>query len=168
MSNACFRYTMIMKPKMLSPRRKIWMTMKMFVMRVTQKARADRWSVKVGRKKRPALVKAWVHCSINIKKGNQQKSDNFWGKVLALYNTKVGSTRTIHQVRSKWTPMLTKSNHFNSLWHQADRIRCSGCNDVDVMKRALKDVEACEVVQKHEKWAKVPLLGEENDSSGQK
>ncbi|KAJ0880645.1 hypothetical protein HanRHA438_Chr10g0465521 [Helianthus annuus] len=68
--------------------------------------------------------------------------------------------------------MLTKLNHYNGLWHQADRICGSGCDNVDGMKRALKDyqsrfpggfqhVEAWEVVGKHDKWAKVPLLGEE-------
>ncbi|KAM0005611.1 hypothetical protein Hdeb2414_s0015g00447861 [Helianthus debilis subsp. tardiflorus] len=75
--------------------------------------------------------------------------------------------------------MLTKINHFNGLWHQADRIRGSGCSDLDVMNRALSDfkpkypsgfqhIEAWEVVRKHDKWAPVPLLGEDSGSSGQK
>ncbi|KAJ0455475.1 hypothetical protein HanIR_Chr15g0751601 [Helianthus annuus] len=35
--------------------------------------------------------------------------------------------------------MLSKINHFNSLWKQADRIRGSGVSDLDVMNRALSD-----------------------------
>ncbi|KAM0061548.1 hypothetical protein Hdeb2414_s0004g00137401 [Helianthus debilis subsp. tardiflorus] len=76
-------------------------------------------------------------------------------------------------------PMLTKINFFNGLWQQADRIRVSGCSDVEVMNRALKDfkskypsgfhhVEAWEVVSKHDKWAPVPLLGEDSGGSGKK
>ncbi|KAJ0873256.1 hypothetical protein HanPSC8_Chr11g0450571 [Helianthus annuus] len=60
-----------------------------------------------------------------------------------------------------------------------DRTRESGCSDLNVMKIALKDfqdrfpsgfqhVEAWEVVRKHDKWAQVPLLGEEGEGSAQK
>ncbi|KAM0047205.1 hypothetical protein Hdeb2414_s0009g00325701 [Helianthus debilis subsp. tardiflorus] len=60
-----------------------------------------------------------------------------------------------------------------------DRTRGSGCSDVNVMKVALKEfkdkypngfqhVEAWEVVRKHDKWAQVPLLGEEGEGSAQK
>ncbi|XP_035845111.1 glutathione S-transferase T3-like [Helianthus annuus] len=86
-----------------------------------------------------ALAKAWVHCSTNKKKGNQQNRDSFWRKILDHYNATVGgSKRTVHQVRSKWTPMMTKINFFNGLYQQADRTRGSGCNDLNVMKVALK------------------------------
>ncbi|XP_035830833.1 glutathione S-transferase T3-like [Helianthus annuus] len=136
------------------------------------KAERQTWT----KKHEEALAKAWVHCSLNKKQGNQQKRDSFWKKVLDHYNETVGgSTRTVHQVRSKWMPMLTKINNFNGLWHQADRIRGSGCSDVDVMNRALSDfkpkypsgfqhIEAWEVVRKHDKWAPVPLLGEDSGS----
>ncbi|KAJ0569330.1 putative glutathione transferase [Helianthus annuus] len=105
-----------------------------------------------------ALAKAWVHCSTDKKKGNQQTRDGFWRKILDHYNATVGgSNRTVHQ----------------------DRTRESGCNDLNVMKIALKDfqnkypsgfqhVEAWEVVRKHDKWAQVPLLGEEGEGSAQK
>ncbi|KAJ0665979.1 putative glutathione transferase transcription factor MYB family [Helianthus annuus] len=87
-----------------------------------------------------ALAKAWVHCSTNKKKGNQQNRDSFWRKILDHFNATVGgSNRTVHQVRSKWNPMLTKINFFNGLYQQADRTRGSGCKDLDVMKVALKE-----------------------------
>ncbi|KAM0054548.1 putative glutathione transferase [Helianthus debilis subsp. tardiflorus] len=86
-----------------------------------------------------ALAKAWVHCSTNKKKGNQQNRDNFWRKILDHYNATVGgSNRTVHQVRSKWGLMMTKINFFNGLYQQADRTRGSGCNHLIVMKVALK------------------------------
>ncbi|KAF5815953.1 hypothetical protein HanXRQr2_Chr03g0128941 [Helianthus annuus] len=70
--------------------------------------------------------------------------------------------------------MMTKINFFNGLYQQADRIRGSGCSDLNVMKVALKEfkdkypsgfqhVEAWEVLRKHYKWAQVPLLGEEGE-----
>ncbi|MFS8022608.1 putative glutathione transferase transcription factor MYB family [Helianthus anomalus] len=117
-----------------------------------------------------SLAKAWVHFSTDKNKGNQQTRDGFWRKILDYYNATVGGrNRTVHQVRSKWTPMMTKINHFNGLYQQADRTRESGCDDLNVMKIALKDfqnkypsgfqhVEAWEVVRKHDKWAQVPLL----------
>ncbi|KAM0056701.1 putative glutathione transferase [Helianthus debilis subsp. tardiflorus] len=87
-----------------------------------------------------ALAKAWVHCSTNKKKGNQQNRDSFWRKILDHFNATVGgSNRTVHQVRSKWGPMMTKINFFNGLYQQADRTRGSGCKDLDVMKVALKE-----------------------------
>ncbi|KAF5786948.1 hypothetical protein HanXRQr2_Chr10g0447251 [Helianthus annuus] len=63
--------------------------------------------------------------------------------------------------------MHSKINFFNGLYQQADRTRASGCQDLDVMKVALKEfkerfpsgfqhLEAWEVVRKHEKWAQVP------------
>ncbi|XP_035838114.1 glutathione S-transferase T3-like [Helianthus annuus] len=127
-----------------------------------------------------ALAKAWVHCSTNKKKGNQQNRESFWRKILEHFNKTVGgSNRTVHQVRSKWNPMMTKINFFNGLYQQADRTRGSGCKDLDVMKVALKEfkdkfpngfqhVEAWEVVRRHEKWAQVPLLGEEGEGSAHK
>ncbi|KAJ0495497.1 hypothetical protein HanOQP8_Chr12g0464251 [Helianthus annuus] len=75
--------------------------------------------------------------------------------------------------------MMAKINFFNGLYQQADRTRGSGCKDLDVMKVALTEfkdrfpngfqhVEAWEVVRRHEKWAQVPLLGEEGEGSAHK
>ncbi|KAM0009931.1 putative glutathione transferase [Helianthus debilis subsp. tardiflorus] len=126
------------------------------------------------------LAKAWVHCSTNKKKGNQQNRHSFWRKILDHFNATVGGSNwTVHQVRSKWNPMMTKINFFNGLYQQADRTRGSGCKDLDLMKVAFKEfkarfpngfqrVEAWEVVRKHDKWAQVPLLGEEGEGSAHK
>ncbi|MFS7939863.1 putative glutathione transferase [Helianthus anomalus] len=135
----------------------------------------QRWT----KKQEEALAMAYVHCSVNKEKGNQQKSEGFWKKILARYNATVGgSSWTVHQVRPKWKAMQGKLNLFNDFWHQADHLRSSGSDDAHVMKQTLKDyqknkggfphIEAWEVVRKHEKWAPVPLLGEESGSSGQK
>ena len=70
-----------------------------------------------------ALAKAWVHCSTNKKKGNQQSRESFWGKILEHFNKTIGgSNRTVHQVRSKWNPMHSKINFFNGLYQQAVKI----------------------------------------------
>ncbi|XP_022041024.1 glutathione S-transferase T3-like [Helianthus annuus] len=140
------------------------------------KADRQNWT----KKQEEALAKAYVHCSLNKTKGNQQKLDGFWKKVLEHYNATVGgSTQTVHQVRSKWKPMQGKLNLFNGFWHQADRLRHNGSDDTYVRKQALKDyqkrhrggfphVEAWEVVRKHEKKVPIPLLGEDSSSSGGK
>ncbi|XP_021983184.1 uncharacterized protein LOC110928601 [Helianthus annuus] len=137
---------------------------------------SEKWT----KEQEEALAKAWVHCSTNKKKGNQQSRESFWGKILEHFNKTIGgSNRTVHQVRSKWNPMHAKINFFNGLYQQADRTRASGCQDLDVMKVALKEfkerfpsgfqhIEAWEVVRKHEKWAQVPLMGEEGEGSAHK
>ncbi|MFS7998147.1 hypothetical protein Hanom_Chr12g01150301 [Helianthus anomalus] len=74
----------------------------------------------------------------------------------------------------KWTKVQEEG--LAKAW---DRTRGSGCSDLNVMKVALKEfkdkypygfqhVEAWEVVRKHDKWAQVPLLGEEGEGSAQK
>ncbi|KAJ0621850.1 putative glutathione transferase transcription factor MYB family [Helianthus annuus] len=140
------------------------------------KAKRESWSPR----QEKALAKAFVHCTLNKKKGNQQKKDGFWKKVLNHFNETVGgSNRTHHQVRSKWMTMKTKINTFNGLYHQADRLRPSGSDDAYVMKQALKDykskekiefahVAAWEVVRTNQKWSPVPLLNEESSGSGLK
>ncbi|KAF5754754.1 putative glutathione transferase transcription factor MYB family [Helianthus annuus] len=140
------------------------------------KAKRETWTPR----QEEALAKGFVHCTLNKKKGNQQKADGFWKKVLNHYNETVGgSNRTHHQVRSKWMTMQTKINTFNGLYHQADRLRPSGSDDAYVMKQALKDykskekiefahVAAWEVVRTNQKWSPVPLLNEESSGSGLK
>ncbi|XP_022032950.1 uncharacterized protein LOC110934066 [Helianthus annuus] len=140
------------------------------------KAKRESWSPR----QEEALAKAFVHCTLNKRKGNQQKKDGFWKKVLNHFNETVGgSNRTHHQVRSKWMTMQTKLNTFNGLYHQANRLRPSGSDDAYVMKQALKDykskekiefahVAAWEVVRTNQKWSLVPLLNEETSGSGLK
>ncbi|XP_022014465.1 uncharacterized protein LOC110913957 [Helianthus annuus] len=140
------------------------------------KAKWENWT----HRQEEALAKAYVHCTLNKKKGNQQRADGFWKKVLNHYNETVGgSNRTHHQVHSKWMPMQTKINTFNSLYHQADRLRPSGEDDAYAMKQALKDyknkekidfahIAAWEVVRTNQKWSLVPLLNEESSDLGRK
>ncbi|XP_035838305.1 glutathione S-transferase T3-like [Helianthus annuus] len=138
------------------------------------KAKRETWTPRQDE----ALAKGFVHCTLNKKKGNQQKADGFWKKVLNHYNETVGgSNRTHHQVRSKWMTMQTKINTFNGLFHQAYRLRPSGSDDAYVMKQTLKDykskekidfahIAAWEVVRTNQKWSPVPLLNEESSGSG--
>ncbi|XP_035838174.1 uncharacterized protein LOC118485812 [Helianthus annuus] len=140
------------------------------------KAKRETWTPR----QEEALAKAFVYCTLNKKKGNQQKADGFWKKVLNHYNETVGgSNRTHHQVRSKWMTIQTKINTFNGLYHQADRLRPSGSDDAYVMKQALKDykskekidfahIAAWEIVRTNQKWSPVPLLNEESSGSGLK
>ncbi|XP_022027118.1 uncharacterized protein LOC110928412 [Helianthus annuus] len=140
------------------------------------KLKRENWTPK----QEEALAKAYVHFTLNRKKGNQQKADGFWKQVLNHFNQTVGgSNPTHHQVRSKWLAMQTKLNTFNGLYHQADRLRPSGSDDAFVMKQALKDykskegydfthITAWEVVRTNQKWSSVPLLGEESSGSSQK
>ncbi|KAM0072881.1 putative glutathione transferase [Helianthus debilis subsp. tardiflorus] len=108
------------------------------------KVKRESWSPR----QEEALAKAFVHCTLNKKKGNQQKKDGFWKKVLNHFNETVGgSNQTHHQVRSKWMTMQTKINTFNGLYHQADRLRPSGSDDAYVMKQALKDYKSKEKIE---------------------
>ncbi|KAF5793161.1 hypothetical protein HanXRQr2_Chr09g0414351 [Helianthus annuus] len=77
-------------------------------------------------------------------------------------------------VSEKWTKEQEET--LAKAW---DRTRASGCKDLDVMKVALKEfkerfpsgfqhIEAWEVVRRHEKWAQVPLMGEEGEGSAPK
>ncbi|KAJ0906781.1 putative glutathione transferase transcription factor MYB family [Helianthus annuus] len=139
------------------------------------KAKRENWTPK----QEEALAKAYIHCTLNKKKDNQQKADGFWKQVLNHFNQTVGgSNRTHHQVRSKWLAMQTKLSTFNGLYHQADRLRPSGSDGAFVMNQALKDykskegydfaIAAWEVVRTNQKWSPVPLLGEESSGSSQK
>ncbi|KAK1436789.1 hypothetical protein QVD17_02572 [Tagetes erecta] len=66
------------------------------------------------------LAKAWVHISVDKKVGNQQPRDGFWKRVLKHYATlEGGSTRTHHQLNSKWTSLNTKLAAFNSTYINA-------------------------------------------------
>ncbi|XP_022031923.1 uncharacterized protein LOC110932983 [Helianthus annuus] len=118
------------------------------------KAKRENWTSN----QEEALAKAYVHCTLNKRKGNQQKSDGFWNQVLKHFNQTVGGSNQNH--------------------HQ-DRLRPSGCDDAFVMKQALKDyknkekhdfhhVAAWEVVRTNQKWSPVPLLGEESSGSSKK
>ncbi|KAM0011064.1 putative glutathione transferase transcription factor MYB family [Helianthus debilis subsp. tardiflorus] len=140
------------------------------------KAKRETWTPR----QEEALVEAFVHCTLNKKKDNQQKADGFWKKVLNHYNQTVGGSKRIHhQVRSKWMTMQTKSNTFNGLYHQADHLRPSGSDNAFVMRKALKNynskekidfghIAAWEIVRSNQKWLPVHLLGEESSGSSQK
>ena len=66
------------------------------------------------------LAKSWVHISCDSKIGNQQTREGFWTRVLKHYKAlEGGSTRTHHQLNSKWTPMNTKMTHFNAIFINA-------------------------------------------------
>ncbi|KAM0039926.1 putative transcription factor MYB family [Helianthus debilis subsp. tardiflorus] len=105
------------------------------------KVKRENWTPK----QEEALAKAYVHCTLNKKKRNQQKAGGFWKKTLNHFNQTVGeSRRTHHQVRSKWLAMQTKLNTFNGLYQQADHLCPSGSNDAFVMKQALKDYKSKE------------------------
>jgi len=66
------------------------------------------------------LAKAWVQISVDKKVGNQQTRDGFWKRVLKHYvSLEGGSTRTHHQLNSKWTSLNTKLGAFNAIYINA-------------------------------------------------
>ncbi|KAK1420151.1 hypothetical protein QVD17_21515 [Tagetes erecta] len=77
------------------------------------------------------LAKAWVHISVDKKVGNQQPRDGFWKRVLEHYATlEGGSTRTHHQLNSKWTSLNTKLAAFNSTYINAMRLQAAASRPV--------------------------------------
>ncbi|KAJ0796078.1 hypothetical protein HanPI659440_Chr04g0157971 [Helianthus annuus] len=125
------------------------------------KTKRENWTPK----QEEVLAKAYVHCTLNKKKGNQQKADGFCKQVLNHFNQTVGgSNRTHHKIRSKWLAMQTKLNTFNGLHHQAQALKDYKSKEgYDFAHNA-----AWEVVRTNPKWSLVPLLGEESSGSSQK
>ncbi|KAK1421017.1 hypothetical protein QVD17_23055 [Tagetes erecta] len=126
------------------------------------------------------LAKAWVHISVDKKVGNQQPRDGFWKRVLKHYATlEGGSTRTHHQLNSKWTSLNTKLAAFNSTYINAARVIGSGGSDKDVLMKALSDyqtrykthfshIKAWDIVKTQPKWLEQPMLDQISSSSSRK
>ena len=81
------------------------------------------------------LVSAWLHNSVNSVKGNAQKEDNFWKKIVAEFNSSVSvdRKRTVSQCKSRYTKTNKLIVHFNGCWIRMKRAHDSGESDDQIM-----------------------------------
>ena len=114
------------------------------------------------------LVSAWLHNSIDSVKGNAQKGNDFWKKIVAEFNSHVSvdRQRTVSQCKTHYTKTNKLIVHFNGCWIRMKRAHGSGESDDQVMERAhaIYKREAKEkpftfdywwkVVKDQPKWAK--------------
>ncbi|CAI9275376.1 unnamed protein product [Lactuca saligna] len=82
-----------------------------------------------------ALARAYVDCSQDKQRGNQQRFDAFWDRVLENFNVQIGgSDRTRHQVNSKWKDLQKKCNAFNCIYNRGMNSVASRRSEADVLK----------------------------------
>ncbi|XP_023750223.1 uncharacterized protein LOC111898555 [Lactuca sativa] len=116
-----------------------------------------------------ALARAYVDCSQDKQRGNQQQFDAFWDRVLEHFNVQIGgSDQTRHQVNSKWKDLQKKCNTFNCIYNRRMNSVASGRSEADVLKASLSEYrstvnqksfphqKAWEWLKDHEKWALYP------------
>ena len=84
------------------------------------------------------LVSAWLHNSIDSVKGNAQKGNDFWKKIVAEFNSHVSvdRQRTVSQCKTHYTKTNKLIVHFNGCWIRMKRAHGSGESDDQVMERA--------------------------------
>ncbi|KAL8231504.1 hypothetical protein R6Q57_001282 [Mikania cordata] len=89
-----------------------------------------------------ALERCYMDESENKTKGNSQKCENFWKKVIVTLHNVMGfdaEYRTYHQLNSKWKDMCTKLTKFSGIYNNCANNQKSGMNDENVLKWAEKE-----------------------------
>nr|KAJ0203660.1 hypothetical protein LSAT_V11C500271970 [Lactuca sativa] len=137
----------------------------------TNRQKSKKW---VGREEL-ALARAYVDCSQDKQRGNQQRFDAFWDRVLEHFNVQIGgSDRTRLQVNSKWKDLQKKCNAFNCIYNRRMNSAASGRSEADVLKASLSEYrssinqksfphqKAWEWLKDHAKWALVTKVGEDS------
>ncbi|KAL8260855.1 hypothetical protein R6Q59_024904 [Mikania micrantha] len=105
----------------------------------------------------PMAPKPWTHdeetplgrCyndhSENKTKGNSQKRENFWKKLIGIWHEMMGYTdqeyHTYHQLNSKWKDTSTKLMRFSGIYNNCANNRKSIMNDEGVLKWAAKEYQ---------------------------
>jgi hypothetical protein len=84
------------------------------------------------------LVSAWLHNSVDSVKGNAQKYNDFWKKIVAEFNSLVtpDRRRSVSQCKSHYTKTNKLVVHFNGCWIRMNRARGSGESDDQVLEKA--------------------------------
>ncbi|WVZ79761.1 hypothetical protein U9M48_027302 [Paspalum notatum var. saurae] len=84
------------------------------------------------------LVSAWLHNSVDAVKGNSQKGQDFWKKIVAEFNINVATDRrrSVSQCKTHYTKTNKIVVHFNGCWIRMKQARGSGESDDQVMEKA--------------------------------
>ncbi|GJX10557.1 hypothetical protein Tco_0200416 [Tanacetum coccineum] len=111
--------------------------------------------------------------------GRSQPKDTLWYRVLNEFNRLNFQKRTKDMLSSKWSTLNHHCQKFNAIYKRCNRLKKSGENEVDLMKRArgiyqdenknssFNHEKAWAVLRKHVKWdapnpAPVDLTEDEN------
>nr|GEU92018.1 hypothetical protein [Tanacetum cinerariifolium] len=86
------------------------------------------------------LATYYVAVSEDNNVGRSQKHETFWYQVLNEFNSKKIQKRTKDMLTSKCHTLNANCQKFNAAYKRAKRLGKSCENDVDVMKRAQKDL----------------------------
>ncbi|GKD07918.1 hypothetical protein Tco_1187603 [Tanacetum coccineum] len=102
------------------------------------------------------LTTCYVTVSEDNNVGRSQKHDTFWYRVLNEFNSKKFQNRTKDMLTSTWHTLNANCQKFNAAYKRAKRLRKSGENDVDYLKRAQSiyrdELDALAVLRFHPKW----------------
>ncbi|XP_023772676.1 glutathione S-transferase T3-like [Lactuca sativa] len=122
-----------------------------------------------------ALARAYVNVSKDKQRGNQQRFDAFWERVLEHFSVQMGgSDRSRHQVNSKWKDLQKKCNAFNCIYNRKMNSVASGRSEADVLQSSLSEYrrtinqkgfphqQAWEWLKDNAKWAFVTKVGEDS------
>ncbi|KAJ1276957.1 hypothetical protein BS78_05G256600 [Paspalum vaginatum] len=84
------------------------------------------------------LVSAWLHNSVDAIKGNSQKGQDFWKKIVAEFNSNVTTDRrrSVSQCKTHYTKTNKIVVHFNGCWIRMKQAHGSGESDDQVMEKA--------------------------------
>nr|XP_043622155.1 uncharacterized protein LOC122593770 [Erigeron canadensis] len=127
-----------------------------------------------------ALAQVWIHISTCRVVGNEQGRDKFWERILEHFLKELdGTTRTKDSLNTKWSNMCTTISTFNGYFIQADGVRNSGCDNINVMTEALKDyktrtgkeftsIAAWKVVKDEAKWKETVQVGQTSSAHSDK
>ena len=84
------------------------------------------------------LVSAWLYNSVDSVKGNGQKGNDFWKKIVAEFNSLVtpDRRRSVSQCKSHYTKTNKLVVHFNGCWIRMNRAHGSGESDDQILEKA--------------------------------
>ena len=84
------------------------------------------------------LVSAWLHNSVDSVKGNGQKGNDFWKKIVAEFNSLVtpDRRRSVSQCKSHYNKTNKLVVHFNGCWIRMNRAYGSGESDDQILEKA--------------------------------
>ena len=98
-----------------------------------------KWSIKEDK----ILIGAWLNTSKDAVVSNEQKSGQFWKRIVAYYNASpqlVGTKpRELGQCKQRWARINEQVSKFVGSYDAALREQRSGQNDDDVIKAALEN-----------------------------
>ncbi|KAL8211370.1 hypothetical protein R6Q57_005807 [Mikania cordata] len=102
-----------------------------------------------------ALGRCYIDHSENKSKGNSQKRENFWKKLIGSWHEMMGYTdqecRTYHQLNSKLKDMSTKVMRFIGIYSNRVNNRKSGMNDESLLKWAEKEYQMKSPLKRYER-----------------